>query len=180
MVFWKAVALGPGIVGDDGGGALADRRNDGCESGHRGIEIVVDQQIIVMTPVAHFGAGIEEPAFDDFFVVGGDSLLASRVVWNLADALGVEVSIRTFFAGPTVSELAAHVAASDEPIDADTATEEGMEPADDSGILAAGKTLINDIGGLVKYKNLEAPLQPSLDDQARFSYRRQFNNPDPV
>lgn len=38
----------------------------------------------------------------------------------------------------------------------------------DTGILAASKTLFSDIGSLVKHKDLDAPLQPSLDQTARF------------
>jgi uroporphyrin-3 C-methyltransferase len=37
-----------------------------------------------------------------------------------------------------------------------------------SGLFAAGKSLFSDIGSLVKHKNLDAPLQPSLDTEARF------------
>ena len=42
------------------------------------------------------------------------------------------------------------------------------EQAEDAGFLAAGKTLFSDIGSLVKHKNLDAPLQPSLDEHGRF------------
>ncbi len=45
---------------------------------------------------------------------------------------------------------------------------EGSEDAQDAGILAAGKTLFSDIGSLVKHKNLDAPMQPSLDEHGRF------------
>ena len=43
-------------------------------------------------------------------------------------------------------------------------------PADsaEDGFLAAGKSLFSDIGSLVKHKNLDAPLQPSLDELARY------------
>lgn len=54
--------------------------------------------------------------------------------------------------------------------------EDGSAAAEEeSGLLAASKTLINDIGGLVKYKNLDAPLQPSLDDEARFVLYESLN-----
>jgi len=46
---------------------------------------------------------------------------------------------------------------------------EGSEDAQDDGILAAGKTLFSDIGSLVKHKNLDAPMQPSLDEYGRFA-----------
>lgn len=45
---------------------------------------------------------------------------------------------------------------------------EGSAETEDAGILAAGKTLFGDIGSLVKHKSLDAPLQPSLDEYARF------------
>jgi acyl carrier protein len=43
---------------------------------------------------------------DDFFQVGGHSLLAMRVVSRLSAAVGVEVPIPTFFEHPTVAQLA--------------------------------------------------------------------------
>ena len=45
--------------------------------------------------------------------------------------------------------------------------EQSVDPAED-GIFAAGKSLLSDIGSLVKHKNLDAPLQPSLDGLARY------------
>lgn len=42
------------------------------------------------------------------------------------------------------------------------------EASGSGGILSIGKSLLGDIGSLVKYKNLEAPLRPSLDDGTRF------------
>jgi uncharacterized protein HemX len=45
--------------------------------------------------------------------------------------------------------------------------EPSADPAED-GILAAGRSLFSDIGSLVKHKNLDAPLQPSLDELARY------------
>ncbi len=49
----------------------------------------------------------------------------------------------------------------------DSDDESSVDPAED-GILAAGKSLFSDIGSLVKHKNLDAPLQPSLDELARY------------
>jgi uncharacterized protein HemX len=49
-----------------------------------------------------------------------------------------------------------------QPGNEDSAETEG------AGILAAGKTLFGDIGSLVKHKDLDAPLQPSLDEYSRF------------
>jgi non-ribosomal peptide synthetase component F/acyl carrier protein len=49
--------------------------------------------------------------FDDFFALGGYSLLAPKVVARIRKTLGVDVSVMDVFQAPTVAELASAVAA---------------------------------------------------------------------
>jgi acyl carrier protein len=49
---------------------------------------------------------------DDFFGLGGDSIMVLRILYELRDRLGVEVAPSSFFEHPTVAALAELVIAS--------------------------------------------------------------------
>jgi amino acid adenylation domain-containing protein len=57
---------------------------------------------------------------DSFFALGGDSMLATRLLENLRPRFGVEVTLRQLFTGPTIADLAALIEAATED------TEEGV------------------------------------------------------
>jgi amino acid adenylation domain-containing protein len=46
---------------------------------------------------------------DTFFVIGGDSLIATQMVARIRDLFQVDISLRTFFEKPTIAKLAAEI-----------------------------------------------------------------------
>jgi acyl carrier protein len=47
----------------------------------------------------------ELTASDDFFVAGGDSLLADQVMLEIAELTGIEIPVATLFMNPTATEF---------------------------------------------------------------------------
>ncbi|MFF3177760.1 acyl carrier protein [Streptomyces sp. NPDC057900] len=61
---------------------------------------------------------------ENFFVVGGHSMCAVRIVRTLKQELGTSLTVRQFFAHPTVTELAAFLAGA-LPVSGDIGTRAG-------------------------------------------------------
>jgi amino acid adenylation domain-containing protein len=83
--------------------------------------------------------GIEQiGASDDFFALGGDSLIAIRLASRLRRALQVPLNARTLYETPTVAALGVHVASLQwiaQGAPATDGTEEPLQTAQEEGIL---------------------------------------------
>ncbi|MFD4431242.1 amino acid adenylation domain-containing protein [Nocardia sp. NPDC058497] len=67
----------------------------------------VGENAIAVAEVFTEVLGVERPGLDDdFFSLGGNSLLATRVVHRLRERTGTELTVAAFFADPTVAGLA--------------------------------------------------------------------------
>ncbi|MFE7722812.1 amino acid adenylation domain-containing protein [Nocardia rhizosphaerihabitans] len=72
----------------------------------------VGENAIAVAEVFTEVLGVERPGLDDdFFSLGGNSLLATRVVHRLRERTGTELTVAAFFADPTVAGLADRLAA---------------------------------------------------------------------
>ncbi|WP_405800100.1 amino acid adenylation domain-containing protein [Streptomyces sp. NBC_01506] len=99
--------------------ALARRtdRGDGAGVGDTA-RAVTPPRTATQERIAHLWSALLGPVpgligvHDDFFTLGGDSLLATRLVLALREELGVQVPLRSVFTSPTVAGLAALVDAS--------------------------------------------------------------------
>jgi hypothetical protein len=86
-------------------GGLAGRREAAKEHGEARTPVEAAVARVWCEVLGLASVGVEE----DFFALGGHSLLAARVIARLRAELAVDVSLRSFFASPTVAGLAQHV-----------------------------------------------------------------------
>jgi amino acid adenylation domain-containing protein len=89
-----------GLPEPDGARAL---RDEGEGPPHTAIETRVAAILSDLLEVASVGAN------DNFFLLGGHSLLGTQVIARVRDAFGVELPLRTLFDHPTVAALAAQI-----------------------------------------------------------------------
>ncbi|MEV7071813.1 amino acid adenylation domain-containing protein [Streptomyces sp. NPDC093990] len=53
--------------------------------------------------------GVQASAHDNFFHIGGNSILAIRLISRIQQEFGIDFAVRTVFEGPTIAQLAATV-----------------------------------------------------------------------
>ncbi len=54
--------------------------------------------------------GLQQISIDDnFFMLGGHSLLGTQVIAHVANAFGVDISLRSLFSSPTIRQLSAEI-----------------------------------------------------------------------
>jgi amino acid adenylation domain-containing protein len=81
--------------------------------------VAAERYVAPRTPVEEVLAGIwaemlrveRVGAHDDFFQLGGHSLMATRLVWRMGDVFGVTLSVRVVLESPTLAQLAERVEA---------------------------------------------------------------------
>ncbi|HEV7129225.1 MAG TPA: non-ribosomal peptide synthetase [Ktedonobacterales bacterium] len=69
----------------------------------------LEQRLVTMVAATLDLAPHQVGIDDDFFLLGGHSMLGTQLIALVADAFGVELALRTLFAGPTIRELAAEI-----------------------------------------------------------------------
>jgi amino acid adenylation domain-containing protein len=80
------------------------RDDVGVEDGPRSVtEERVGEIVASLLNVEHVGPE------DNFFLLGGHSLLGAQLLARLSDTFGVDMPLRTLFEGPTVRELSAEI-----------------------------------------------------------------------
>jgi acyl-CoA synthetase (AMP-forming)/AMP-acid ligase II/acyl carrier protein len=67
------------------------------------IEVAVAEMWVEVLKVRRVGI------HDNFFYLGGDSILAFRLISKMRDQMGIDLSLTKFFRGPTVASIAAEI-----------------------------------------------------------------------
>ena len=66
-------------------------------------EEILEQILAPLLGLPHVGRN------ENFFLLGGHSLLGTQVIVRVAETFGVELSLRSLFDAPTIAQLAAHI-----------------------------------------------------------------------
>lgn len=92
-------ALLPALTDDPG----TDRAAPSCPDPHTGIEATTASIVAELLGVGRVSV------LDNFFLLGGHSMLGAQLIVRLEDLFGVEITLRSLFDHPTVSEIAVEV-----------------------------------------------------------------------
>ncbi|MER6285033.1 amino acid adenylation domain-containing protein [Streptomyces sviceus] len=76
--------------------------------------------------------GVQASAHDNFFHIGGNSILAIRLISRIQQEFGIDFAVRTVFEGPTIAQLAATVT---ERVMAEVAALSDTALLDEAGLL---------------------------------------------
>src|SRR5439155_463727 len=68
-------------------------------------EVETELAAILSALLAVEGVSVE----NNFFLLGGHSLLDTKLIVRVRDVFGVELSLHTLFDAPTIADLAAHI-----------------------------------------------------------------------
>ncbi|MFI6182210.1 amino acid adenylation domain-containing protein [Nonomuraea sp. NPDC051191] len=108
---------------------------------------------------------------DDFFAIGGNSLLAFRVVPRIRAALGTSLSPRAIFRERTVAALAASLKPAENPAEYDdenrAGNRDGVPGGVRGGVRAASRDEAGDAGA-----DVVTPLPPGRDAPLSYAQRR--------
>ncbi|GIE99529.1 phosphopantetheine-binding protein [Paractinoplanes rishiriensis] len=90
----------------------ADRAGKGLSSAYRqpGTPLEADLARLFAARLQVAPVGVD----DDFFELGGHSLMAAELLLDIEQELGFEVTARTLFLQPTIAQLAATMAGTEE------------------------------------------------------------------
>jgi acyl transferase domain-containing protein len=135
--FWVDAPVGPAAVATTPAAAGAEPE---ATSGGEPEEPTAADSVTVVAEVFRQAFGLESVGpDDDFFQLGGNSLVAADVMHRLRRTFATDVPVRLLFDAPKVADLAAHIEAerrSDADVDAIVAELERLEASEVEALLS--------------------------------------------